>query len=342
MLNPVPVAVACEIVTLDPPVFVSESVKVTLLPVWALPKARLAGLAVSWPGAVPVPESETFTVELEALDTTVMPPLTLAADCGANTALKGTLAPGLRTNGTLSPLMLNPVPVAVACEIVTPDAPVFVSEPAKVTLLPTWALPKDRLAGLAESWPGAVGAAGAVPVPVRGMASAGPETSRLPPTVPADRGVKVTFNLTLCPTPRVNGTAGPLIENPLPDVWSENSVTCQERAFVSTTGTVDVVPVATWPNDTIEGLAVKASAFSPEPPTLRLAIDALPKNLIVLPVHPIVLGAKVTLRSTLCPADKTSGRLKDDVVNSELPTAIPETVALVCPVFATVTSKVSL
>jgi hypothetical protein len=66
------------------------------------------------------------------------------------------------------------------------------------------------------------------------------------------------------------------------------------------------------------------------------------KNLIVLPVHPIVLGAKVTLRSTLCPADKNSGRLKDDVVNSELPTAIPETVTLVCPVFVTVTSKVSL
>jgi hypothetical protein len=47
MLNPVPVAVACEIVTLDPPVLVSEFAKVTLLPTLALPKARLAGLEVS-------------------------------------------------------------------------------------------------------------------------------------------------------------------------------------------------------------------------------------------------------------------------------------------------------
>ena len=151
MLNPVPVAVACEIVTLDPPVLVSESVKVRLLPTWALPKARLAGLEVSWPAAVPVPESETVKVELEALETTVMPPLTLTADCGVNTALKGTLAPGLSTNGTLSPLMLNPAPVAVACEIVTLDPPVLVSESVKVKLRPTWALPKARLAGLAVS-----------------------------------------------------------------------------------------------------------------------------------------------------------------------------------------------
>jgi len=291
---------------------------------------------------MPVPESETFKVELEALDTTVMPPLAPAADCGANTALKGTLAPGLSTNGTLSPLMLNPVPVAVACEIVTLDEPVFVIESAKVTLLPTWALPKARLAGLALSWPGAVCALAVVPVPVRGMASSGPETSRLPPTVPADCGAKATFNPTLRPTPRVRGNVGPLKENPLPDVWIAEMVTGQERAFVSTTGNVDVAPIVTWPNETIEGLAVTASEFLPVPSALRSRVDTLLKNLIVPPVHPIVAGAKVTPTSTLCPADKTSGRLKEDVVNAELPTAIPETVTLVCPVFVTVTSRVSL
>ena len=98
-----------------------------------------------------MPDSETVKVELEAFETTVMLPLALAADCGVNTALKGTLAPGLSTTGTLSPLMLNPVPVAVACEMVTLDPPVFVIESVKVRLLPTWALPKARLAGLAVS-----------------------------------------------------------------------------------------------------------------------------------------------------------------------------------------------
>jgi hypothetical protein len=66
------------------------------------------------------------------------------------------------------------------------------------------------------------------------------------------------------------------------------------------------------------------------------------ENLIVPPVHPIAVGVKLTLRSTLCPASKSSGRLKEDVVNSELPTVIPETVTLVCPLFVTVTSKVSV
>ncbi len=217
-----------------------------------------------------MPVSETVKVGLEALETTVMPPLALPADCGVNTALKGTLAPGLRTKGTLGPLMLNPAPVAVACEIVTLDPPAFVSEFAKVRLLPTWALPKARLAGLEVMWPAEEGAA-AMPVPVRGMASAGPATNRLPPVVPVDCGANTTFNLTLCPTPRVTGNEGPLIENPLPVAWTDQSVTCQERAFVSTTGTVDVVPVATWPNDTIEGLAVKASALSPVTPNIKMS-----------------------------------------------------------------------
>src|ERR1039458_2715820 len=132
---------------------------------------------VSVPGGVPVPVSETVKVGLEALDATVMPPLTLTADCGANTALKVTLAPGVSVRGTVSPLMLNPAPVAVACEIVTLVPPAFVSEFAKVRLLPTWALPKARLAGLEVMWPAEEEAA-AMPVPVRGMASPGPEKNK--------------------------------------------------------------------------------------------------------------------------------------------------------------------
>jgi len=53
------------------------------------------------------------------------------------------------------------------------------------------------------------------------------------------------------------------------------------------------------------------------------------------------VGANLTLRSTLCPAGKTSGSIKLDVVNSELLAAIPETVRLVAPLFVKVTSSVS-
>jgi hypothetical protein len=68
----------------------------------------------------------------------------------------------------------------------------------------------------------------------------------------------------------------------------------------------------------------------------------LPENLIAPPVHPSAVGVKLTFTSTPCPAAKTSGRVKSDVVNSELLAVVPETVTLVCPVFVTVTSKVSV
>jgi len=79
-LNPVPLAVAAEIVRLDPPVLVSVSDKVVLLPTWTLPKLRLVGLAVSAACATPVPDSGRFTAELEALEEKVMLPLELPAD----------------------------------------------------------------------------------------------------------------------------------------------------------------------------------------------------------------------------------------------------------------------
>ncbi len=160
--------------------------------------------------------------------------------------------------------------------------------------------------------------------------------------MPADCGANATLNVTLCPAPRVKGNAGPLIENPAPVIWTADRVTFQERAFVSTIGTVELVPIATWPNDTIVGLAVTGALLWPVPPTSRAAFDALLENLIVPPVHPVAVGVKLTFRSTLCPASKTDGRLKEDVANSVLPTVILEMVTLVCPLLVRVTGKVSV
>lgn len=93
-------------------------------------------------------------------------------------------------------------------------------------------------------------------MPVRGTFSPGPETNTPPVAVPADGGVKVTFNVTLFLAPRVNGNEGPLRENPPPVIWAAERVTFQERMLVRTRGKVKLDPIATWPNDTIEGLAV--------------------------------------------------------------------------------------
>jgi hypothetical protein len=105
---------------------------------------------------------------------------------------------------------------------------------------------------------------------------------------------------------------------------------------------VELLPITTWPNDTIEGLALKDSTLTPVPstPSTRFASEALLEKLIFPPVHPIAVGVKVTLKSKLCPAAKTSGRFKVDGVKLELLIANPDTVTLVCPLFLTVTSKV--
>jgi hypothetical protein len=132
------------------------------------------------------------------------------------------------------------------------------------------------------------------------------------------------------------------MENPPPIVWNVESVVFCERALVSTTGRVELVPTPTCPNDTIEGLAVKDSLLTPVPstPSTRVALEALLEKLIFPPVHPIPTGVKLTLRSKLWPGRTTSGKFKLDGTNLELLIANPETVTLVSPLFVTVTSKV--
>lgn len=82
-----------------------------------------------------------------------MLPTGLPAEVGANWAVSVVLRPAPSVCGTASPLMLKPVPDAVACEIVTFADPEFVNVIVCDPLLPTATEPKLTLAGLAPSWP---------------------------------------------------------------------------------------------------------------------------------------------------------------------------------------------
>jgi hypothetical protein len=125
-------------------------------------------------------------------------------------------------------------------------------------------------------------------VPVRGTVSQTPGTNTLPPTVPADCGAKLTFNVTLCPGFRVKGNEAPLTENPLPVVRADQRLSSQEQVFVSTTGTVELAPIATEPNGTVEGLAIRHLLLSPAPTTstIRVEFEALLENAMVPHVTP--------------------------------------------------------
>lgn len=83
--------------------------------------------------------------------TTEMLPVGLPAEVGANCAVNEVLSPAPRVSGVPSPLMLKPVPDAVACEIVTLADPEFVNVIVCDGLLPTATEPKLTVAGLAPS-----------------------------------------------------------------------------------------------------------------------------------------------------------------------------------------------
>ena len=113
--------------------------------------------------------------------------------------------------------------------------------------------------------------------------------------------------------------------------------------MVSTTDRVVLAPTATWPNETVEGLAVKVSLVAPVPwsCTSRVEFEAFPVKKIHPPVHPVLVGEKVTFSVALCPAGRVKGNLKPDALNSVPLSFIAETVMLVCPPLVKTRTSVS-
>jgi len=94
-----------------PPELVTVSERDWLFPIVTLPKLRLAGVDPSEPGASPIPESGTVSVEVEAFEVTVTIPLEVVADIGVNLTLKVVLCPAVKVKGVATLLRLNPLPL---------------------------------------------------------------------------------------------------------------------------------------------------------------------------------------------------------------------------------------
>src|SRR5712691_9546496 len=151
-LKPAPVTVTPEMVTLEFPLLVSVTGNPLLPPTFTLPKLRLVGLAPSKNVAVtPVPLRAMARGEPGALLLMETLPLALPAAAGENVAVNEVLCPGLRVSGAVMPLMVNPVPEALAAEIVTLAVPVFFKVIVCELLFPVMTLPKAALDGVAES-----------------------------------------------------------------------------------------------------------------------------------------------------------------------------------------------
>jgi hypothetical protein len=148
----------------------------------------------------------------------------------------------------------------------------------------------------------------------------------------------------LCPPLKVKGNAGPLTENPVPVVCQAESFTFQERVLVRTTGSVELDPTDTWPNETLAGLAVKLSLVVPVPRMFNRSagFEAVLVNVPTPGTHPATVGEKITLSETLCPAARFKGKLKLERLNSVPLRLNADTVTLVCPPFVKTTTWVSV
>jgi hypothetical protein len=94
----------------------------------------------------------------------------------------------------------------------------------------------------------------------------------------------------------MRGKVGPLTAKPFPVVFSAESVTCAERVLVSTTGTVELCPTNTEPNETLEGLATTPSPFAPVPLILSSKSEFEASLVMVAPpcVKPDAVGENDT------------------------------------------------
>src|SRR2546427_1517669 len=103
--------------TLEFPVFVSVALKEPLPPTFTFSKLRLVGLASSRKvAATPVPLSAMVRGEPGALLVMEAVPLALPVADGANCAVKVVFCPAASVSGRDKPLMLKPVPEALAAE----------------------------------------------------------------------------------------------------------------------------------------------------------------------------------------------------------------------------------
>lgn len=153
MLNPVPAATTLEICTTALPELVSVMLCEALLPEPTFPKFTLAGFVVNCPAdaAVPVPVNPMTSAGPLPLLVTMIVPVALPTLVGANFVDSTAVCDGFRVVGTVTPLTVNPAPVAVTLEILTATLPVFVSVIFCEALFCAATFPKLRLVGFAAS-----------------------------------------------------------------------------------------------------------------------------------------------------------------------------------------------
>ena len=192
------------------------------------------------------------------------------ADVGAYLAVKVAVCPAVSVSGVESPLMLKPVPLALAADTVVFAVPVFFKVTDTELLVLTSTLPKLMLDGFAES-------PACVPVPLTPTTTVGSEsllvaeTVMFPLLLPPVVGANCTVKLVLLPAGKFSGVARPLTLNPVPLALTCVIVSLVVPVLLSVTVCFPFVPTTMLPNATFRGFAL-SDAFPLTPVPVRLSV----------------------------------------------------------------------
>lgn len=249
---------------------------------------------------MPVPVNEDEVGEFEAL--LVNDALAEAAPVpvGVNVTVNDTGVPTLTVTGNVKPVIANSaafVPLKLTDETVT-LALLAVKVPVAVPLVPTTTLPTP-IGLVAASVPCAP-----TPVPVRLMLKSGfcalDVTVTLPLKLPADGGVNVTLNCTLCPEAKVTGSVIPDTLKPVP--LAATTVICAPvpPVFVIVSVCEEFCPTVTFVKVRLVGFAVSVAGVTPVPDNgMAMFAEPLTVSDIVPLTAPATVGSKVTLKVVL-------------------------------------------
>jgi hypothetical protein len=161
----------------------------------------------------------------------------------------------------------------------------------------------------------------------------------VPDAVPVLCGLKVTVSATLWPAAMVVGRDSPVRLNSALVEFAEEMVTLDPVA-VSVAVTLLLVPTATLPKFKALALEVNCPAGTPVPDRAiaRVGVAAFETTAIAPVMLPLALGVQRTLKVTLCPLLRLTGRLNPLTPNPGPVTVACEMVTLKSPVFVNVSN----
>jgi hypothetical protein len=156
-------------------------------------------------------------------------------------------------------------------------------------------------------------------------------SDNVPETAPLAFGAKTTLSETLCPAAMVIGNVAPFKVNRELLLEEEETVTLAPEAL-SVMGCASVLPTLTLPKlngaGAIARVPLAAAIPVPDRDSVAVLFDALLASDSVPDAAPLALGAKATLRETLCPEAMVIGSAAPLRVKRELLLEAEETVTL--------------